>query len=414
MEVLTTNHYEKIMDLFEGAQDTIKIISPFISDSIAKKLCDIVKGSSIKCQFITRFYLEDMYAKANSIDAIEMMLQTGIEVYALKGLHTKLYLFDDCNGVLGSANFTAGGFKSNIELSLLMGQDDNILSELNSYFNDMLFQIKQSEDGIITNNVLNLAREKYKTLLSGKKDKELVRSTFMYGASLDNKTKFEKINEKTTELDKCRNETDIVNELFKFTEQSEQIILDHTVWLKFDGEGNDRLDANGKFPMPSVKVDGRKMYLSNYSFKVNSVKDNDEIYLAALTTDNKGVNQPVIVGRGHLIGFKDENHVTDDMINEIDWMSRYPWYCIIAECSVLNTPMRNGVPLDEVWHKFGSDTYVASFGRNEPYPSVAIKHHQKAHIRLSGNAKEFIDKRLDELGNKYGVIKYVSDIKHDE
>lgn len=414
MEVLTTNHYEKIMDLFEGAQETVKIISPFISDSIAKKLCDIVKGSSIKCQFITRFYLEDMFAKANSIDAIEMMMQTGIEVYALKGLHTKLYLFDDCNGVLGSANFTAGGFKSNVELSLLMGQDDNILQELHTYFDTIISQIERSDEGVITANVLSLAREKYKSLLSGKQEKAQSRSTYVFGASLGKKSKLEKYTEIIEELDRCKGEGDIIHDIFKGTEQKEQITLDHTVWLKFDGEGNDRLDADEKFPMPSVKVNGRKLYLSNYSFKVNSIKDGDEIYLAALTTDIKGKNQPVIVGRGHLMGFKNENYVTNDMINEIDWMSRYPWYCIISECSVLNTAIQNGVPLDEVWDKFGSDTYVASFGRNEPLSSVAIKHHQKAHIRLSGNAKEYIDKRLDELENKYGIIKYVSDIKHDK
>jgi phosphatidylserine/phosphatidylglycerophosphate/cardiolipin synthase-like enzyme len=146
MEVLTNNHYEKILDLFDGATKSIKIISPFISESIAKKLCDAVGESSIKCEFITRFYLEDMFARANSMDAIEMMMDAGIEVYALKGLHTKLYLFDENYGVLGSANFTAGGFKSNIELSLLMGQKDNILTELHSYFDELLSKIKQSDN----------------------------------------------------------------------------------------------------------------------------------------------------------------------------------------------------------------------------------------------------------------------------
>lgn len=71
----------------------------------------------------------------------------GIDVYALKGLHSKLYLFDDTYGVLGSANFTAGGFKSNIELSLLLNNDDGILKELHSYFDDLLNKIKQSKEG---------------------------------------------------------------------------------------------------------------------------------------------------------------------------------------------------------------------------------------------------------------------------
>jgi hypothetical protein len=57
-----------------------------------------------------------------------------------------LDLFDEDCGVLGSANFTAGGFKSNIELSLLMGQKDNILTELHSYFDELLSKIKQSDN----------------------------------------------------------------------------------------------------------------------------------------------------------------------------------------------------------------------------------------------------------------------------
>lgn len=33
---------------------------------------------------------------------------------------------------------------------------------------------------------------------------------------------------------------------------------------------------------------------------------------------------------------------------------------------------------------------------------------QKVHIRLSGNAKDYIDKRLNELEKQYGVIEYRS------
>lgn len=68
-----------------------------------------------------------MYAKANSIDAIEMMMNAGIKVYALKGLHTKLYLFDDNVGIVGSANFTSGGFISNFELSLMAVDEMDLL-----------------------------------------------------------------------------------------------------------------------------------------------------------------------------------------------------------------------------------------------------------------------------------------------
>ena len=41
-------------------------------------------------------------------------------------------------------------------------------------------------------------------------------------------------------------------------------------------------------------------------------------------------------------------------------------------------------------------------------PAVSRKHYQKAHIRLSGNAKQYIDKRLDTLFEQFGTIHYVS------
>ncbi len=90
-------------------------------------------------------------------------------------------------------------------------------------------------------------------------------------------------------------------------------------------------------------------------------------------------------------------------------MDRYPWFCEIDKCEVLDTGSANGIPLDKVLQALGSDTYVASFGRNESVPEVSSKHYQKAHLQLSGNAKEYIDKLFEELKEKYGVVKYASE-----
>lgn len=157
IEVLTDNHYEKILDAFETTKEQIKIISPFLSLGMAKKLCDIVNNHNVKCTFITRFYLEDMFAKANSIDAIEMMMKSGIQVYALKGLHTKLYLFDENTGIVGSANFTSGGFTSNFELSLMAVEETALLSDLHTYYDDMLQKLNKSDEGKISTEVSLIA-----------------------------------------------------------------------------------------------------------------------------------------------------------------------------------------------------------------------------------------------------------------
>ena len=67
IEVLTSNHFDKLLDLFDGTKKEIKIISPFLTMSMAEKLCDTVTENNISCIFITRFYLEDVIAKANSM-----------------------------------------------------------------------------------------------------------------------------------------------------------------------------------------------------------------------------------------------------------------------------------------------------------------------------------------------------------
>lgn len=406
IEILTDNHYDKIMDVFEATQKKIKIVSPFLSMNMAKKLCDIVNNHNVECTFITRFYLEDMFAKANNIDAIELMMNSGIQVYALKGLHTKLYLFDDNVGVVGSANFTSGGFVSNFELSLMAIEETILLSDLHTYYDEMVDKLKNSDEGIITSKILADARMKYKSLLDNKKLDNGTTSIYMYGAELDKK-KLDSVDKKLAEVKSSVGDKDIMLEVFR--ENVEEIKYDYTIWLKFDGEGSDRLNPNEEFPMVDVMLDGKKVYIENYPYKVGAIKDGDKVYLAAITTDTKGKNQPVIVGSGTMRGFTEKNYVQPLWIQKHDWMERYPYYCVLQEAKVLNTGVANGIPLSAIWDELGSNTYAASFGKNQTLVEVARKHYQKAHMRLSGNAKNYIDAKLAELADKYGVIEYLSE-----
>lgn len=60
IELLTNNHLEKILDLFDGANRDIRIISPFLSVAMAQRLCDSIRERGLRCAFITRFYIEDI------------------------------------------------------------------------------------------------------------------------------------------------------------------------------------------------------------------------------------------------------------------------------------------------------------------------------------------------------------------
>ncbi len=407
IQVLSNNHYDAIFDLFDSSEQSIQIVSPFLSLSMAEKLSSIVSRQGLSCTFITRLYIQDLLSKANNLDALSLMLDSSIQVYAVKGLHTKLYIFDRACAVLGSANFTTSGFKTNIELSLLFQDEPDVLHELSSYFNDLLFQAKGG--GSVTYAMLEEARQVYKNTWAATKGTGTTFSGKMYGADIRGKPKYDSTTAIMRELDACKKDSDIIYDCFRETEVVEQIKFNHTIWLKFSGEADDRYDSDAPFEMTPVSLDGKQVYIENYPFKVSSIKDGDEVYLACLTTDRKGRNQPVIMGRGRMRAFNQSNHVHDDWVNVYPWMSRFPWFCVIDECEILNAKVADGIPMDTVWEALGSNTYQASFGRNETAAEVSRKHYQKAHIRLSGNAKMFIDKQFDALAAKYGVTRYASE-----
>lgn len=410
IQVLTNNHYDAILDLFENATTSVKIVSPFLSLDTAKKLCEFVKEKGMECSFITRLYIQDMLDKANSLEALRMMKEAGVKVYAVKGLHTKLYLFDGTAAVMGSANFTSSGLKTNIELSLHFENEPEITNELDGYFEKLKAQI-EAGGGEINDEMLAKAQEIYdKTWKSSKSSTMSTRSYKMFGAVIEKGKDYSDSKVLEKEFEQCKDETDIVFDSFRDNEIREEKKFGYSIWLKFDGEGNDRIDGSEEFPMVDVDLDGKRVWIENYPWRPRRIKSGDMVYLAAITTDKDGKNQPVIMGRGYMRGFRPENHVREawTKIKKYNWMPRYPWFCEIESCEVLDTGSGNGIPLDKVLKALGSDTYVSSFGRNESVAEVTSKHYQKAHLQLTGNAKEYIDKLFEELKEEYGIKEYIS------
>lgn len=368
IEILTDNHYETIMKLFDGVKREIKIVSPFLSEGMADRLCEAVSAKGVNCTFITRLYVQDLFERANSITGLEKMLQTGIKVYAA------------------------------------------VVQDLGRVFCDLLQRILAAGGGEITSQMLDEAGKLTLRVWKGNKTGQLVtKNSKMYGAVLDKKAfNWE------AELERCQgeHESDVVYQAFQEAQARSEIRYAHTIWLKFDGDARNRIGKGERFPLVSVLLHGKRAYLQNYPWKPSGVRDGDEVYLAAITTDSAGKNQPIIAGRGTLRGFRPSNRFDPSWLvnKDLAWMEKYPWFCVMDTFEILNTGVENGIELDKVYMELGSDTYLASFGRDEDIPSVAQKHYQKAHLRLSGNAKEFIDKKFDELVRIYGSTKMRSEI----
>lgn len=121
-------------------------MSPFISLNVAEKLLQIVKDKNVDCKIITRFERKVFIEKASSLEALKILIENDVQIFALKGLHSKFYLIDLKRCFVGSANFTNKGLNKNHELLLFFDEDSEV-EKFNSYANEL---IKELDDWAIT------------------------------------------------------------------------------------------------------------------------------------------------------------------------------------------------------------------------------------------------------------------------
>ncbi|EAZ83605.1 phospholipase D family protein [Lysinibacillus fusiformis] len=148
MKLLTNNLESELFKVLKMAKEKLIIISPFMNLSITGELVEIVNNNSIHCTVITRFERKAFIENAHSLDALRKLLSNGVEVLALQNLHSKIYLLDDQQCFAGSANFTTKGLTINHEI--LMHFDNQEVDQFNKYVNQLLVDIKQSGDWLIT------------------------------------------------------------------------------------------------------------------------------------------------------------------------------------------------------------------------------------------------------------------------
>ncbi|MCL2827704.1 MAG: phospholipase D family protein [Oscillospiraceae bacterium] len=149
---VTKEHNSLIRELFEKTTGSIKIVSPFITRAMGNILVNCKKQTpGLKAEIITRFYRENFIQGVSEIGALKKLNDCGVKIYALQDLHAKLYLFDDDSALIGSANFTSGGFKSNHELSLHITDEPDANGSLVDYFDELLKAIlSQSTEYLLT------------------------------------------------------------------------------------------------------------------------------------------------------------------------------------------------------------------------------------------------------------------------
>lgn len=151
VNLITNDLMDQFNDLLVNTKEEISFISPFIGMQTAKHLAEwLMNNENVKCNIITRFYREEFIENVSSVYGLEKLLQAGAKVYALKNLHSKVYVFDSHSAIIGSANFTHGGFISNYEVSILLNDKTEITARCKEYIYDLLNRIIIAGNGQVT------------------------------------------------------------------------------------------------------------------------------------------------------------------------------------------------------------------------------------------------------------------------
>jgi len=117
-EVITTAFYDRFMDLCANSRRSIRLCAPFVKGDVVGDVM-IVRQQKATVDLITKISLKNFHSKASDISALNNILSNGGTVYNCSNLHAKVYIFDDSQCVITSANITSSGFKRNVECGIL-------------------------------------------------------------------------------------------------------------------------------------------------------------------------------------------------------------------------------------------------------------------------------------------------------
>lgn len=334
------------------------LISPFVTRNIVDHL---LKNGSANIKLITRFNLNDFRSKVSSLSALKTLVERGAEIKGIKNLHSKIYLFDNKSVIIGSANFTSGGFFNNYEYGIKT-TDNNTIIKTATYFNN-LWNLSQE---ILTLNKIEEWENKIRTSKTVPKTDELPD----YG--------------KTASIQTSTNRKYFIK-LFGKTE--------HRVDLNFTS----RDEIEGSHCHWALTFSGKKGRPRKYN-------DGDVVYMARML---HGTDY-AIFGKGIALRHVDNRDVASDSdIEEIDWKEDWPIYIRVQNTEFVDSSMRNCPKMSELIDNLKYDSFNRTQKRyleGEEDINVWASLRQQADVQISEIASEWLENKFQEARVKFGTI----------
>jgi len=350
MELHLKNWYKKFLEELPKTKE-LKIISPFVSEQVIRKIHKDIDFQ--KFELITRFNLQDFAMKISSLKSLKFAVENGAGVFGIRGLHSKVYLFDKRAAIITSANLTLGGLENNFECGICLSDNDIILN-LHKYFNELKAIAKSKL-------TVDLCDE-WESQLAGikiPKGKEITLPDF--GASLK-------------QIDKTR-----------------------SYYVKFFGTSDNRVDMNFR-----VKDEINQAYC-HYAcgFPKNKrprqVNDGDIIFMARMTRD------PIdyaIFGKAVAIKYLEGRDKASKIETKLlPWKKNWPIYLRVYDPVFIEGTMLNCVLLSDLiktfdYNSFSSTKKRFNKGELDIKPKKSLM--QKPYIKLTKDSAEWLSEKFDE------------------
>ena len=358
MKLLLKNWKEKF---FEELLKTkkLKIISPFVTEDVLKKIQSYFSFKDF--ELITRYKLEDFAMNVSSLSGLKFSIKEGASIYGIKGLHSKVYLFDKRAAIVTSANFTNGGLVTNHECGIFI-TDKALIENLHNYFD------KLKKDALKKLTIEEC--ETWEKKLAGiKVPKGKVSTLPDFGAT-------------EISFDKTKN-----------------------YYVKFFGAADNRVKLDFSITEEIERALCHYACCFPLKKKPRQVNEGDIIFMARMTKDPSGY---AIFGRAIALKYiEGRDNASEEEIDEREFKKKWPIYLRIKEPVFINGTMADGVLLSDLLNKFESKSLLstkrnADIGKGNVDPKKSLM--RKAYVSLTHTSAEWLEQKFNEAISNVGQV----------
>lgn len=358
IEVIHGNWLDNFLLELMGTK-TVYLISPFVTSNIVNHLLSNFNGAQIK--FITRFNLNDFRSKSSSLAALKKLVLSGAEIKGIKNLHSKVYVFDDKSAIIGSANFTSGGFFNNYEFGIKTTEKEPIAESI-KYFQNLW---------LLDSDILTLNRiVEWENIIKNSKSIPRIVELLDFGkiASTHGSAKRK-----------------YFIKLFGKTE--------HRVGLDFTS----RDEVESSHCHWALTFSGKKGRPRKYN-------NGDVVYMARML---HGTDY-AIFGKGIALKHVDKrDKASDSDIEQIDWKEDWPIYIRVQNPEFIDSSMGNCPKMSELINNLQYDSFDKTQQKHldgEENINVWASLRQQADVQLSNISADWLENRFQEAKTQYGEI----------